>query len=79
MGYNGYTMGPVHPYTIPQPGLAPPPGPLQTYGTVAAAAPTDRPKRQATSGGYLTAADLVAGVNTKFKHATKSGFSVPKR
>lgn len=66
-------------YIVPQPGLPPAPGPLHTYGTTVAAAAVQRQGHQATNAGYLTAADLVAGINLKFKHATQNGFSVPKR
>ena len=89
--FGGYPMSPVEPFVV-GPGLPPAPGPLQTYGsTFAAATAADRTRHQpahqtkhqsahqAANGGYLTAADMVTGINTKFKIATTSGFSVPKR
>jgi len=78
-GYGGYSASQANAYPV-RPGIPPPPGPLQTYGsTVAKTAAVEQSKQQASGAGYLTAADLVAGINTKFKNATKDGFSVPKR
>ncbi|KAJ9605200.1 hypothetical protein H2200_010590 [Cladophialophora chaetospira] len=80
MGFQNYTIHPGNPYVVPRPALPPAPGPLQTYGAVAAAeAAARQQKQQAANAGYLTAADLVAGINLKFRHSTQSGFGVPKR
>jgi hypothetical protein len=80
MGFTGYHVNPINPYIMSSPGLPPPPGPLHTYGTaVAASAASERLKQQRTNAGYLTAGDHVGGINLKFKLATQSDFSVPKR
>jgi hypothetical protein len=90
MGYNSYSFNAVHPYAIAQAGLPPPPGPLQTYGNTAVVAGSSNKQKQPDgSFGVLTFtptdvvagidADVVAGINLKFKHATKRDFSVPKR
>ena len=68
MAYNGYVTSPVHPYTMPQPGLPPAPGPLQTYGTVVASAPTGQ---KSTAEGFTSAAELVG--------RGKGGFGFVKR
>ncbi|KIV78066.1 hypothetical protein PV11_09828 [Exophiala sideris] len=73
MTYPGYQMG-VNPYML-QP--TPPPGPIPTYGTTMAAAAVQQSK--VPGAVFMTAMDLVAGINTKFKIATKDGFAVPKR
>ncbi|KIW72153.1 hypothetical protein PV04_00372 [Phialophora macrospora] len=80
IGFTAYHVNPINPYIMPSYGLPPPPGALHTYGTaVAALEASERQKQQSTNAGYLTAADHVAGINLKFKLATQSNFSVPKR
>lgn len=73
MTYPGYQMG-VNPYMV-QP--TQPPGPIPTYGATMAAAASQHEK--VPGAGFMTALDMVAGINTKFKIATKEGFAVPKR
>ncbi|KAI1614208.1 hypothetical protein EDD36DRAFT_220123 [Exophiala viscosa] len=73
MTYPGYPMG-VNPYMIQS---VPPPGPIPTYGATVAAASVQHSK--VPGAGFMTALDMVAGINTKFKIATKDGFAVPKR
>lgn len=85
MAYPTYPMAPMAPMgPYMTPGPPPPPGPIQTYGSTvaaaaAAAATTPDQKKVQTDLGLMTAADMVAGINTKFRIATKRGFSVPKR
>jgi len=43
------------------------------------AATAEQIKTQPSDPGLMTAADMVAGVNTKFRISTKDGFAVPKR
>ncbi|KIX00429.1 uncharacterized protein Z518_10568 [Rhinocladiella mackenziei CBS 650.93] len=74
-----YAMGMTGPYAME---ARTPPGPIQTYGNtvLTAAAGDNEPARsQQSNPGLMTAVDMVAGINTKFKIATKSNFSVPKR
>ncbi|RVX72172.1 hypothetical protein B0A52_04376 [Exophiala mesophila] len=60
----------------------PPPEQIPTYGSPAIKAPprpAPPPQQLGTPSGFMTAADMVAGINTRFKIATPNGFSVPKR
>ena len=80
MSFNGYPTHAANPYALHQPSLPPAPGPLRTYGTVAASGRVAvQQNQQASNAGRRTDADSIAGINLKFKHATKKGFSVPKR
>jgi hypothetical protein len=84
--YSGYT----YPYAVAH-GVPPAPNALRTYGTTVANAPTvpapacvpvhgqGQVTDQRFDTSNITAADLAAGVNYKFKTATKVGFEVPKR
>lgn len=79
--YGGYVMNAMptmNPYVAVSGPLIPS-GPVQTYGSTAPPMMSTGDKMQAANGGYLTAADLVAGINFKFKNATKNSFRVPKR
>lgn len=58
----------------------PPPEPIPTYGNPVVKPVTMPPPASAgLPSGFMTAADMVAGINTRFKIATPNGFSVPKR
>ncbi|KIV94437.1 hypothetical protein PV10_02204 [Exophiala mesophila] len=57
------------------------PDQIPTYGNPEIRAPPrpTPPPQLGTPSGFMTAADMVAGINTRFKIATPNGFSVPKR
>ncbi|KAJ9498170.1 hypothetical protein H2202_006321 [Exophiala xenobiotica] len=75
MTYPSYNIG-GNPYMY---ALPPAPGALPTYGaTMVASAAAEQTKTQHSDPGLMTAADMVAGVNTKFRISTKDGFAVPK-
>ncbi|KIW29676.1 uncharacterized protein PV07_05472 [Cladophialophora immunda] len=78
MAYSPYGVGSMASYVV-GPELPPPPGPLHTYGSTMAPAATGQRREHLLNTGHITAADIVAGINTKFKIATKDDFAVPKR
>ncbi|OAG44514.1 hypothetical protein AYO21_01004 [Fonsecaea monophora] len=78
LSYNPYGVGSMAPYLV-GPDLPPPPGPLRTYGSMMATEVAGPSREQLIDAGHITAADMVAGINTRFKIATKDDFTVPKR
>ncbi|KIW17817.1 hypothetical protein PV08_05012 [Exophiala spinifera] len=76
MTYTGHLAQNPNAYMASMP---PATGPLSSYGA-SMASPTEQPKLQSQSTNtMMTAADMVAGINTKFKVATQDGFAVPRR
>ncbi|KIX98521.1 uncharacterized protein Z520_05822 [Fonsecaea multimorphosa CBS 102226] len=78
MAYSPYGVGSMGAYVV-GPDLPPAPGPLRTYGNTVATTAAGQTKEQLIMTGHITAADMVAGINTRFKIATKDDFTVPKR
>ncbi|KIW61988.1 hypothetical protein PV05_02044 [Exophiala xenobiotica] len=74
MTYPSYNLG-GSPYMFSLPQA---PGAIPTYGATMVTA-AEQTKAQSSDPGLMTAADMVAGVNTKFRISTKDGFAVPKR
>jgi hypothetical protein len=77
---------PYPPYAIPVmvPYVAAPnqiPSPIATYGNTIGSrqAATNGQRSGSTNLGFVSAADMVAGINVKFKNSTQQNFSVPKR
>ncbi|OAP61790.1 hypothetical protein AYL99_03993 [Fonsecaea erecta] len=78
MAYNPYGASSMGQYVVGAT-LPPPPGALHTYGNPMAPTVAGPPKDHSLDTGHITAADMVAGINTRFKIATKNDFIVPKR
>lgn len=76
--YPHYGMGMLPMYPMAQPMQ----GPIAAYGVAAPSAvtpPSQQPRQQPSASNVLTPADMVAGINTRFKISTQNDFVVPKR